>query len=79
MKKIMSIGLVFYIIISILITPFQSQASGVLEMSTGGSISKITYSQNNNIEEIVYFHNKDYKTVSYSAKELLRIIDYVLK
>jgi len=52
MKKIMSIQLVFCIIISLLIMPLQVQASGILEMSTGGSVSKVTYSQNNNTEEI---------------------------
>ena len=53
MKKIMSIGLAFCIIFSIIILmPIQAQAAGVLEMSTGGSVSKVTYSQNNSIEEI---------------------------
>ncbi|NLX63523.1 MAG: hypothetical protein GX022_01905 [Clostridiaceae bacterium] len=48
----MSIQLVFCLIISLLIMPLQAQASEVLEMATGGSVSKVTYSQNNNTEEI---------------------------
>lgn len=56
MKKIMSIGLVFCLIISLIILmPIQAQASGVMEISTGGSVSKVTYSQNNTIEEIRIF------------------------
>ncbi len=56
MKKIMSIGLVFCLIISLLILmPIQAHASGVIEISTGGSVSKVTYSQNNKLEEIRIF------------------------
>lgn len=60
MKKILSIVLVFCTIISLLIlTPLQAQAANALEMSTGGSISKVTYSQNNSIEEIrIYSSSK---------------------
>ncbi|MGI6124268.1 MAG: hypothetical protein ACOYIG_08800, partial [Acetivibrionales bacterium] len=56
MKKIMSIMLAFCLIISLLISmTVVAQASGVSEMLTGGSVSKVTYSQNNNQEEIRIF------------------------
>jgi hypothetical protein len=83
MKKILSIVLVFCTIISLLIlTPLQAQAANALEMSTGGSISKVTYSQNNSIEEIRIYSSstkilkQDLMPPEGSAK---KTIDYVLK
>lgn len=56
MKKIMSIRLTFWIVFSLLIAiPIKVQASSALEISTGGSISKVTYSLNNNSEEVRIF------------------------
>lgn len=56
MKKIMSILLAFCLILSFIITlPIQVQASNVMEISTGGTASKVTYTQNGNSEEIRIF------------------------
>lgn len=53
MKKILSIGLVFCLIFSIILSSsVKVQALNDLEISTGGTASKITYSQNGNSEEI---------------------------
>lgn len=53
MKKIMSILLSFCLILSVLISlPVQAEASNVLEISPGGTIQKVTYTQNGNSEEI---------------------------
>lgn len=53
MKKIMSILLSFYLILSVLISlPVQAEASNALEISPGGTIQKVTYTQNGNSEEI---------------------------
>ncbi len=56
MKKIMSILLAFCLIFSLIINlPIQAQASNALEISTGGTVSKVTYLQNDNSEEIRIF------------------------
>jgi N-acetylmuramoyl-L-alanine amidase len=56
MKKILSIGLVFCLIFSLLLAmPIKAQALNDLEFLTGGTASKITYSQVNNAEEIRIF------------------------
>lgn len=56
MKKIMSILLAFCLILSFILSlPIQAQASSVMEISTGGTASKVTYAQNGNSEEIRIF------------------------
>ncbi len=56
MKKILSISLVFCLILSLILSmPLKAQALNELELSTGGTASKITYSQTSNTEEIRIF------------------------
>ncbi len=56
MKKILSITLVFCLILSMLLgMSLKAQALNELELSTGGTASKITYAQTNNTEEIRVF------------------------
>lgn len=61
MKKIMSILLAFCLILSVFISlPIQAEASNTLEISTGGTAQKVTYTQNGNSEEIrIYSSSKD--------------------
>lgn len=61
MKKIMSILLAFCLILSVFISlPIQAEASNTLEISTGGTAQKVTYTQNGNSEEIrIYSSSTD--------------------
>lgn len=61
MKKIMSILLAFCLSLAVLANmPVQAAASSTLEISPGGTIQKVTYTKNNDSEEIrIYSSNTE--------------------